>query len=73
MTEHAAKPNIETSLATEERPSLFDEMLKNEEYRKLFDSLPDDEKPIIMQSVRQFVNDVEKSVNTISEMARGRT
>ena len=53
--------------------SLFDEMMKNEEYRKLFDALPADEKPVLLNSVRKFVDDFEKSLKTISEIADKRT
>lgn len=42
--------------------SLFDELLKNEEYRKLFEQLPDDERPVLMDSLRKFVDQVENSV-----------
>jgi len=42
--------------------SLFDELLKNEEYRKLFDQIPDDEKPILMSSLRKLVEDVETAI-----------
>ena len=45
--------------------SLFDEMMKNEDYKKLFDALPDDEKPILMNSVKKFVEDFEKSLERI--------
>lgn len=42
--------------------SMFDEMLKNEHYKKLFDALPDDEKAVIMASVRKFVEEFEETV-----------
>ena len=42
--------------------SLFDQMLKDENYKKLFDRLPDDEKAVIMASIRQFVEQFEKAV-----------
>lgn len=50
--------------------SLFDEMLKNDDYRRLFDNLPDDEKPILMHSVRKFVEDFEKSLEKITEAVK---
>jgi len=62
-----------TKAPTEPKPSLFDEMLKDEEYRKLFDALPDDEKPLLMNSVRRFVDDFEKSLEAITENIDRRT
>lgn len=38
---------------------LFEEMLKNEAYRKLFDELPDDERKIIMDNIRKLVEQFE--------------
>lgn len=55
------------------KKSLFDEMLSDEEYRKLFDALPDDEKPLLMNSVRKFVDDFEKSLEVITENIDRRT
>lgn len=42
--------------------SLFDEMLKDEDYKKLFDQLSDDQRPIIMDSIRKLVEGVETAV-----------
>lgn len=58
---------------TDTKPSLFDEMLKNKEYSDLFDSLPADEKPILMQSVRKFVEQFEKALGNITEKIDKRT
>lgn len=58
---------------TDIKPSLFDEMLKNKEYSDLFDALPADEKPILMQSVRKFVEQFEKTLEDISEKIDKRT
>lgn len=42
--------------------SLFDELLKQEQYRSLFDSYPDDQKELILEKVREFVEDAEKKI-----------
>lgn len=42
--------------------SLFDEMMKNEEYRKMFDQFPDDQKPIIMERIRILLEDTENKI-----------
>jgi len=42
--------------------SLFDEMLKDEDYKKLFDQLSDDQRPIIMDSIRKLVERVETTI-----------
>lgn len=42
--------------------SLFDEMMKNEEYRKMFDQFPDDQKPIIMERIRILLEDTETKI-----------
>ncbi|MFA6049841.1 MAG: hypothetical protein WC761_01470 [Candidatus Paceibacterota bacterium] len=51
--------------------SLFDEMLKNEEYRKMFDQLSDDERPILMDSIRKLVEQVEKAIIIPIENSKG--
>lgn len=51
--------------------SLFDEMLKNEHYKKLFDELPDDERPILMESIRKLVEQVEKAIILPIENSKG--
>lgn len=48
--------------------SLFDEMIKNEEYKKLFEILPDDEKPILLNSIKNFVDDFEKALKNIEKI-----
>ncbi len=42
--------------------SLFDEMLKDENYKRLFDQLSDDQRPIIMNSMRQLVEKIEETI-----------
>lgn len=42
--------------------ALFDDLMKKEEYRKLFDQLPEDQKPIIMESIRKLVEQFENNV-----------
>lgn len=42
--------------------SLFDDMMKNEEYRKMFDQFPDDQKPIIMERIRILLEDTENKI-----------
>jgi hypothetical protein len=42
-------------------------MMKNDEYRKLFEALSDDEKPVLMNSIRKFVEDFEKSLERITQ------
>lgn len=42
--------------------TLFEEILKNKTYSDLLDSLPDDEKPVIMSTLKKFVDDYENTV-----------
>lgn len=50
--------------------SLFDEMLKNENYMKLFENLPAEERAILMNSMRQMVEEVEqKFIDPLKSLA----
>ncbi len=42
--------------------SLFDELLEKEEYKKLYENLPDDERPIVMEAMRKLVEQFEKTI-----------
>ena len=53
---------VEEQPATKKRESLFDEVCENELYAKLLAQLPADEKPIVMESLKNFVDDFENCV-----------
>jgi len=42
--------------------SLFDELMKQEQYRMLFDNYPDDQKALIMEKIKEFMDDAEKKI-----------
>lgn len=42
--------------------SLFDEMMKNPKYRELFEKLPNDEKAVLIDSVKKLVDQVEAAI-----------
>jgi len=42
--------------------SLFEDLMKQEGYRKLFDMVPDDQKQIIIDSIKSLLNDVEQNI-----------
>lgn len=42
--------------------SAFDEMLKNSEYKKLLDSLPEDERRPIEEALRKLVENFENYI-----------
>lgn len=42
--------------------SLFDKLLEEPEYKKLYESLPNDERPIMMDAMRKLVEQFEYSV-----------
>lgn len=44
--------------------SLFDELMKQEGYRKLFELFPDSQRQLIMDGVKKFVEDAEKNILT---------
>lgn len=41
--------------------SLFDEMLKNKDYSRLFENLPAEEKSILLNSMRKMVEEIENN------------
>lgn len=46
--------------------TLYEQMIASEEYKKLFDQLPNDRKYIIQEDMRKFMDDVEnKLINPI--------
>ena len=50
--------------------SLFDELMKHEQYRKIFDEFPDDQKPLIIERIRSFMDETEsKIINPFKEAA----
>ena len=42
--------------------SLFDEISQTEQYQKLLKELPEDERRIVLESLRQLVENFEKGV-----------
>lgn len=42
--------------------SMFDELMKNEQYRKIFDQFPDDQKPLLIERIRQFMDEAENKL-----------
>lgn len=42
--------------------SLFDELMKKEEYKKLFDNYPDYQRQYIIDAVKNFVENSEKNL-----------
>jgi hypothetical protein len=42
--------------------SLFDELLKSEEYKNLIEKLPKDERVEILKSLREFVEQFENTI-----------
>jgi hypothetical protein len=42
--------------------SLFDEIIKQEQYRSLFDNYPDDQRELILEKVKEFMEDAEKKI-----------
>lgn len=42
--------------------SLFDEMLQSKHYQELLSKLPDDERIVVLASLREFVDTFEKHV-----------
>lgn len=50
--------------------SMFEELMKNEQYRKIFDQFPDDQKPLLIERIKQFMNDAEfKLIKPVQEAA----
>jgi hypothetical protein len=46
--------------------TLYEQMIASEEYKKLFDQLPNDRKYIIQEDMKKFMDDVEnKLINPI--------
>ncbi len=39
--------------------SLFDELMKHESYRKLFESYPEDQRQLVIDSLKNFVDHTE--------------
>lgn len=54
--------------------SMFDELMKNEQYRKIFDQFPDDQKPLLIERIKNLMDEtenkllkpVQEAVNNIS-------
>jgi len=42
--------------------TLFEEILKNKTYSDLLSKLSDDERPVILSTLKKFVDDYEKNV-----------
>jgi len=49
---------------------LFDQLMQVEEYRKLFDKFSDDQKPVLIERVRAFLEEAEtKLINPLNDLA----
>jgi hypothetical protein len=49
---------------------LFDQLMQVEEYRKLFDKFSDDQKPLLIERVRSFLEEAEsKLINPLTDLA----
>lgn len=42
--------------------SLFDELMKQQSYKKLFEMFPDDQKQIIMDRIKKLLDDSEENI-----------
>jgi hypothetical protein len=42
--------------------SLFEDLMKQEGYRKLFDMFPDDQKQLIIDSIKKLLDDTEQKI-----------
>lgn len=50
--------------------NLFERLMEVEEYRKLFDKFPDDQKPILIDRVKTFLEKAEKElINPLNDLA----
>lgn len=48
--------------------SMFDELMNNENYRKLFEEFPDDQRPLLIERIRNFMNEAEnKLINPLKD------
>lgn len=49
---------------------LFDQLMQVEEYRRLFDKFSDDQKPLLIERVRTFLEEAEtKLINPLNDLA----
>lgn len=51
--------------------SLFDELMKNEAYKRLFDEFPDDQKPLLIERIRNFMDEAENKLIVPLQNAAG--
>lgn len=42
--------------------SMFDELMKNEQYRKIFDQFPDDQKPLLIERIKNLMDETENKL-----------
>lgn len=50
--------------------NLFEKLMEVEEYRKLFDKFPDDQKPILIDRVKTFLEKAERElINPLNDLA----
>ena len=42
--------------------SMFDELMKNEQYRKIFDQFPDDQKPLLIERIKTLMDETENNL-----------
>jgi len=58
--------------------SMFDELMKNEQYRKIFDQFPDDQKPMLLERIKTLMDEtenkllkpVQEAINVISAIEK---
>lgn len=41
---------------------MFDELMKNEQYRKIFDQFPDDQKPLLIERIKNLMDETENKL-----------
>jgi uncharacterized protein YbaA (DUF1428 family) len=52
----------------EDNMTLFEQLISNPEYKKIFEQLPNDQKYIIQDGLKNFMDDVEnKLINPLKE------
>lgn len=57
-------------MSNQQTGKLFDKLMQIEEYRKLFDKFSDDQKPVLIERVRSFLEEAEtKLINPLTDLA----
>jgi hypothetical protein len=51
--------------------NLFDEMLRDDSYRKLLDNVPEDIRPILVENLRKLVTDFDEKLLSVLRDDKG--